>query len=59
MTSTMHIYSWVLFASLSLSEPGRLDSSFMVNQQRLVLASTEQSPPPGCNRTDPPDCQPR
>lgn len=55
----MHIYSWILFASLSITEPGKLEPSFLVDQQRFALGSTDESPPPGCNRIDPPDCQPR
>lgn len=53
----MQIYSLVLFTSLSMTKPVKLDYSFLVPGQNLTLSSIEDSPPPGCNRTDPPDCQ--
>lgn len=66
----MHHHSSILLVSLSVTglaiNPPNSEYSLepahravLVSQQFLTQQRIEESPPPGCDRTDPPDCEPR
>lgn len=56
----MDIYTSIVLAScLILHFPSFDNNSINVQQQLFAKKPTEDSPPPGCDRTDPPQCQPR